>query len=138
VLDRVLGDYQGKVRLVFKDFPLPFHALARPAHEAARCAGTFNRYWRYHDRLFEAQPHFSRPELLRYATELGIPADAFARCLDSGQFRNVVEADVEQGRQMGVSATPMFFINGARLAGAHPYEAFKEVIDQALREAGKR
>ena len=138
MLDRVLADYRGKVRLVFKDFPLPNHALARPAHEAARCAGTFKKYWEYHDRLFQAQPNFARSDLLRYAADLGIPADAFARCLDGGRFRPQVEADVEQGRQLGVSGTPTFFINGVRLAGAAPYEAFTEVIDQALREADKR
>lgn len=138
MLDRVLTDYRGKVRLAFKDFPLDFHTLARPAHEAARCAGTFNKYWEYHDRLFQAQPEFSRPDLLRYAADLGIPADRFARCLDDGRSRAQVEADVEQGRQLGVSGTPTFFINGLRLAGAAPYEAFKEVIDRALRDAGKR
>ncbi len=138
MLDRILADYRGRVRLAFKDFPLPGHALARPAHEAARCAGAFNKYWEYHDRLFQAQPEFSRPHLLRYATDLGIPADSFTRCLDSGQFRDLVEADVEQGRQMGISGTPTFFINDERLVGAAPYEAFKEIIDQALRGASKR
>lgn len=138
MLDRVLSDYRGKVRLAFKDFPLDFHTLARPAHEAARCAGTFNKYWEYHDRLFQAQPEFSRPDLLRYATDLGIPVNQFTECLDGGRSRAQVEADVEQGRQLGVSGTPTFFINGLRLAGAAPYEAFKEVIDRALRDAGKR
>ena len=138
MLDRILKEYGQDVRLVFKDFPLEFHPLARPAHEAARCAGTFNKYWAYHDRLFRDQPAFSRADLLRYARDLGIPADAFAQCLDSGRFRRPVEADVEQGRQLGVTGTPTFFINGVPLVGAAPYEAFKEAIDQALREAGKR
>ena len=138
MLDRILKEYGRDVRLIFKDFPLEFHALARPAHEAARCAGTFNKYWAYHDRLFQDQPQFSRADLLRYARDLGIPSDVFTQCLDGGRFRSLVEADVKQGRELGVSGTPTFFINGVRLVGAAPYEAFKEVIDEVLREAGKR
>ncbi|MBI3029268.1 MAG: thioredoxin domain-containing protein [Candidatus Rokubacteria bacterium] len=134
MLDQVLTEYRGKVRLAYKDFPLPGHALARPAHEAARCAGAAGKYWEYHDRLFQAQPNFQRADLLRYARDLGIPAAPFAQCLDSGRFRGLVDADVEQGRKLDVTGTPTFFINGERIQGAAPYEAFKAVIDEALRK----
>ena len=133
MLDQVLTEYPGKVRLVYKDFPLPGHTLERPAHEAARCAGAAGKYWEYHDRLFQAQPNFERADLLRYASDLGIPAEPFARCLDGGRFRGLVEADVQQGRLLDVTGTPMFFINGQRIEGAAPFETFKQVIDEALR-----
>ena len=133
MLDQVLTEYRGKVRLVYKDFPLPGHTLARPAHEAARCAGAVGKYWEYHDRLFQAQPNFERADLLRYAGDLGIPAEPFARCLDGGRFRGLVEADVQQGRLLDVTGTPMFFINGQRIEGAAPFETFKALIDEALR-----
>jgi protein-disulfide isomerase len=136
VLDRVLTEYRGKVRLVYKDFPLSGHTLAPLAHEAARCAGAGGKYWEYHDRLFQVQPTFERADLLRYASDLGIPADPFAQCLDSGRLRSLVEADMEQGRQLLVRGTPTFFINGERLEGAAPFETFKEIIDEALRKAG--
>ena len=138
MLDRVLTEYRGKVRLVYKDFPLEGHALARPAAEAARCAGAAGKYWEYHDRLFQAQPNFARADLLRYASDLGIPADTFAQCLDSGRFRRLVEADVEQGRQLGVLSTPTFFINGMRLEGAAPIETFRQLLDMLLPEGAKR
>ena len=133
MLDRILTEYRGKLRLVYKDFPLPGHTLARPAHEAARCAGAAGKYWEYHDRLFQAQPNFERADLLRYASDLGIPAEPFARCLDGGRFRGLVEADIQQGRLLDVTGTPMFFINGQRIEGAAPFETFKQVIDEALR-----
>ena len=133
MLDQVLTEYRGKVRLVYKDFPLPGHTLARPAHEAARCAGAVGKYWEYHDRLFQAQPNFERADLLRYASDLGIPAEPFVRCLDGGRFRGLVEADIQQGRLLDVTGTPMFFINGQRIEGAAPLETFKAVIDEALR-----
>lgn len=118
---------------MFKDFPLRAHPLARPAHEAARCAGSFAKYWPYHDRLFAAQPRFEREHLIEYATALGIPRDPFVQCLDSGRFADAVDNDVAQGRALGVTGTPTFIINGAGLVGAHPVEAFRELIDRALR-----
>lgn len=123
------------MRLVFKDFPLPSHKLARPAHEAARCAGALGRYWPYHDRLFAAQPDFQRADLIRYAVEVGLARAPFTACLDERRFAAVVEADVAQARGLGIRSTPTFIINNRPLVGAHPVETFRRVIDEALRAA---
>jgi protein-disulfide isomerase len=128
-----MKEYDGRVRLVFKDLPLPSHALARPAAEAARCAGSLGRYWPYHDKLFAAQPNFERADLIRYATDLALPREAFERCLDSRRFAAAVEADLAQARALGVRSTPTFFINGRPFVGAQPIENFRSVIDDALR-----
>ena len=101
------------MRLVYKDFPLPSHSLAMPAHEAARCAGEQGRYWAYHDVLFERQPRFER-------------------CLDSRRFRAAVEADFAEGRELGVRSTPTFLINGKPIVGAQPVDRFRAAIDDAL------
>lgn len=121
------------MRLVFKDMPLAFHDKARPAHEAARCAAEAGKFWPYHDRLFDAQPAFDRDELIQYAVDLGIEKAAFARCLDERRFAAAVEADVAQARALGINGTPTFLINGRSLVGAHPIEAFRSVIDDALK-----
>ena len=134
MLGRILKEYKGQVRLVLKDFPLNFHDLARPAHEAARCAGEAGKYWEYHDRLYEAQPDFERTDLIRYATDLGIPRDGFVECLESRRFKAQVEADVKEGWRAGVQGTPTFFINGEQLEGAAPDEVFRELIEDALRD----
>jgi protein-disulfide isomerase len=126
--------YEGRVRLVFKDFPLPSHDLARPAHEAARCAGEAGQYWPYHDRLFAAQPDFERADLVRYAVDLGLDRERFTRCLDERRFAAAVESDVAQGRALGITGTPTFLINGQKLVGAHPVANFRAVIDEALAE----
>ncbi len=130
-----MKEYDGRVRLVFRDLPLPSHPLARPAHEAARCAGALGRYWPYHDRLFAAQPAFERDDLVRYAIEVGLSREAFERCLDQRRFASAVEADVAHARGLGVRSTPTFFINGRPLVGAQPVETFRTVIDDALRAA---
>ena len=139
MLGRVLAVFPGKVRLVYKDFPLRFHSGAEPAAMAARCAGEHGRYWEYHDLLFVAQPAFTRADLITYAARLGLPQDVFAACLDGGRFRDAVKADMQEGRAAGVSGTPTFIINGRRLVGSQPLEAFREAVEDALRETdGKR
>lgn len=131
----MLKEYDGRVRLVFKDFPLPYHDLAMSAHEAARCAGVQNRYWPYHDRLFEHQPKFERPELIGYAIELGLDRERFTRCLDDYLQRPAVQASVAEGRALGVTNTPTFFVNGSPLIGAQPVDAFRDAINEALQRS---
>lgn len=127
-----MKEYEGRVRLVFRDFPLPYHDLALPAHEAARCAGAQGRYWAYHDRLFDNQPQFEREQLIGYAVDLGLDRERFARCLDDHVERPAVQASLAEGRALGVSSTPTFFVNGSPLVGAQPVEAFREAITEAL------
>lgn len=129
-----MKEYDGRIRLVFKDRPLASHALARPAHEAARCAGAMGKYWEYHDLLFEEQPAFARADLLVYAGEIGLDRAEFARCLDERRFTAEVEADVGQATALGILATPTLLINGRLIQGAPPIETFRAIIEQALRE----
>lgn len=130
----MLKEYAGRVRLIFKDLPLPTHDLARPAHEAARCAGALGRYWAYHDKLFANQPSFERADLVRYAGDVGLPREAFTKCLDARQFAPAVEADLEQARAIGVRGTPTFVVNGRVASGALPVEDFRVLIDEALKD----
>jgi protein-disulfide isomerase len=133
-LTKVLQEYDGRVRLVFKDRPLAMHTLARPAHEAARCAGAAGKYWPYHDRLFAAQPAFRRADLLAYAGELGLDREAFARCLDERRFASEIDQDIQQAQALGINSTPTFLINGRIVIGATSIEEFRSIIDQALQE----
>jgi len=132
VLATILREYASEVRLVFKDMPLRIHDLARPAHEAARCAGAEDRYWPYHDRLFAEQPRFGRADLIRYAVELGLDGERFTRCLDERRYADSVDADLVQARALGITRTPTFLINDRVLVGAHPIETFRAVIAEML------
>ena len=135
-LSVVLGEFPGRVRLVYKDFPLRFHAGAEPAAVAARCAAEHGRFWEYHDFLWITQPAFARDDLLLYATRLGLPREAFAACLDAGRYRAAVAGDVREGHAAGVTGTPTFFVNGRRMAGIQSIEAFREAVQDALDDAG--
>jgi protein-disulfide isomerase len=136
VLGQVQQEFKGKVRVVHKDFPLRSHAGAVPAAEAARCAAAQGIFWEYHDLLYVAVPQFSRDDLVKYAGRLAIDRDAFAACVDTRKFRKLVEADVDEGRALGVRGTPTFVINGTLLVGAQPIEAFREAVRDALKDAG--
>ena len=134
----MLQEFKGKVRLVHKDFPLPSHAGALPAAEAARCAGAQGFFWEYHDLLYLSVPDFSRDDLISYAGRLNLDRNAFTTCIDAGRFRKQVEADVAEGRAIGVRGTPTFVVNGTPLVGAQPIETFREAVREALNEAGAK
>jgi protein-disulfide isomerase len=137
---QVLDKYPGKVRLVFRDYPLAsLHPQAPKAHEAARCAADQSKFWEYHDVLFERSPKMSVPELKRYAQELKLDATAFDKCLDSGKHTAEVDKDFQEGAGLGLTGTPSFFINGKQIVGAQPFAAFQKVVDSELaRVAAKK
>jgi protein-disulfide isomerase len=126
---------EGKVKYVFKDFPLTqIHPQAPKAAEAARCAGDQEAYWEMHDKLFANQQAWSGQanavDLFKgYAEELGLDAPAFAACLDGNKYQAVVEANLMEGVNFGVRGTPGFFINRIPLPGAYPLEAFQQLIE---------
>ncbi len=124
----------GKVKFVYRDFPLGFHQNAQKAAEAAECAGEFgnDEYWEMHNKLFEEGVDGGINAFKQYAKEIGLDSKKFDNCLDSGQMESEVNADLNDGVSYGVSGTPGFFINGKKLEGAQPFSAFKEIIDAEL------
>lgn len=132
-LKELLIRYEGKLKIVHKDFPLDsVHPQARVAHEAARCAGEQGKFWPYHDALFATGPKSSPEDLQAIARETGVDLPKFEECLASGRTRAAIEADVSEGTRLGLTGTPSFLINGRLLPGAQPMEKFVEVIDQEL------
>ena len=130
---QVMAAYPGKVRLVYRDYPLPFHARAQKASEAALCAGDQGKYWEMHEKLFANQKALEVGQLKQHAKDLGLTTDKFDKCLDSGEKAKIVDASKKAGEEAGVNGTPAFFINGRPLSGAQPFEKFKEIIDHELR-----
>jgi protein-disulfide isomerase len=124
--------YGDKVSIVFRDFPLPMHQQATPAAEAAKCANAQGKFWEYHDKLFENTRALANDNLKQYAKDLGLDAAAFDKCFDSGQFKDAVQKDYQEGQKFGVRGTPAFFVNGRFVSGAQPFDAFKLIIDEEL------
>ncbi len=128
----------GIVRFEYRHFPfLGPESLA--AAEAAECAGEQGAFWTYHDMLFanqagENRGAFKDANLKAFAAQLNLDTKAFNQCLDSGRYQEAVLAEMQEGRQRGVRATPTFFINGQKIEGALPFEQFQIVIEAALQE----
>jgi protein-disulfide isomerase len=131
-LDRIRQTYGDRVKIVFKDFPLPNHAQAPKAAEAARCAGEQNKYWEMHDAMFGNQRGLEVPSLKQTARALGLNGAPFDQCLDSGKYGAAVQAGSALGEKMGVNSTPTLYVNGRALIGAMPFENFKQIIDEEL------
>jgi protein-disulfide isomerase len=129
----------GKVRLVFRHYPLPFHDAARPSALAAACAQEQGKFWQMHDKMFTEQAKkgtgtvaFGVSELKAWAGQIGLNTGQFNSCLDSAKYASRVDTDTADGSKFGVSGTPSFFINGELLVGAQPFAQFKTAIDAAL------
>jgi protein-disulfide isomerase len=134
ILDRLMAEYKGKMALVYKDTPLPMHANAQKAAEAAHCAGAQGKYWEYHDHLFQTK-EYGIPNLKDGARKLELNGEAFDRCLDSGQTADLVKAQLMEAQSLGIPGTPAFFINGRFLNpnGNTTYETLRQIIDEELR-----
>lgn len=135
---QVLDAYGDKIRLVYRDYPLPMHARAPKAAEAAHCAGDQQKYWEMHEKLFASGNKIDVSDLKKYAGELKLDQAKFDKCLDSGEKTNVVAEHKKAGEEAGVSGTPAFFVNGRMINGAQPLDAFKKVIDEELALSAKK
>lgn len=126
--------YGSKIRVAFKNYPLPFHSNARMAAEAAQCMKAQDQklFWKMHDAMFEDQTKLDKDNLIATAKRLGAKESDFKTCLETTPHKAVIEGDMAEGQKLGIKSTPTFFINGKLVSGAQPVEVFTEVIDEEL------
>ncbi len=137
-VDAVLEQYPTQVKLVWRHLPLDaLHPHARTASIASVCAEEQGKFWEYHELLFQNQQALGDEQLVKYASELGLDMSAFKACIASPKAAERVRVDAEDARQVGITGTPAFFINGIMLSGAQPLDAFKKWIDSELATGGK-
>ena len=122
-------------RVTFKHFPLPFHAQAPLAHQAAEAARAQGRFWDMHDLIFRGQQRWSRADLIGYAKSLALDLDRFERDLDSDAVKLAVARDIADGTKAGVTATPSFSIDGRMFTGSHTFPQLVALIDREHRRA---
>lgn len=130
----------GKVRFVFKQFPLLGEESFFAAY-AAECAKEKGKFWEYHDLLFMKQSQsegensgvFSLDNLTRIAEEAGLEKNEFSQCMRAEKYKSAVLADVEDGKKAGVEGTPTVFINGRKMSGAQTFAEYKKAMEEELR-----
>jgi protein-disulfide isomerase len=133
-IERIKKEYgPDKVRIVFRDMPLPSHNRANPAALAAHCANDQGKFWEYSAMLFENQSKLEDTDLKDYAKKLGLEEAKFAECYASKKHQTDIDKSRREAESVGIQATPSFVINGFLLQGAQPFEKFKEKIDRATR-----
>ena len=138
-MEQVMREYGDRVQVVWRNYPLPFHDKAHLAAQASMEVfrqGGSEKFWAYHDLLFQNQRALERANLEQYAEQVGgINMGQFRQALDSERHKAAVDADMAAVQEAGARiGTPSFFINGRLLQGAQPFEAFKTAIDRALEE----
>ncbi|OGL40418.1 MAG: hypothetical protein A2043_01380 [Candidatus Schekmanbacteria bacterium GWA2_38_9] len=132
-ISKVLDEYKNEVKLLFRHFPLThFHKNAFKASLAAEAARKHGKFWTMHDKMFDNQQNIKEEDLLKYAAELKLDIDEFKKAMNSQEVKDIVERDMQLGKEFGVLATPTFFVNGRMFLGNKPIEVFREAIDDAL------
>ncbi|MEH6471647.1 MAG: DsbA family protein [Halopseudomonas sp.] len=133
----LMEQYGEKVRLVFRDYPINQSGVSRKVAEAAVCADQQNMYWPFHELVFARQSYLKSitPEML--ADELGLDIEAFNACLQTGKAQTKVAASVAEARELGVTSTPSFFVNGRPLPHSHEdlVTGIRALIDEELKLA---
>ncbi|MCF6194583.1 MAG: DsbA family protein [Kangiellaceae bacterium] len=133
---QLIKDYPGKIKLVYKNFPLSNHDDAFIAAEAGFCAQEQSeaKFWQLHDIMFDDRKGLNLEGLVSKAKSIGLDLAKFESCVKNSKYALNVNKDIAEGSRFGVNSTPAFFVNGIMLLGAQPYEAFKKIIDEELRE----
>lgn len=136
IVHDVLKKYDGKIRFVYKQFPLnTIHQYAQKAAEASLCVRKLapDTFWNMHDALFADQKHLTIADLKKKASTLKIDQLKFDQCLTSGEMATEVQKDIKEGLQLGIRSTPTFYINGRLLSAHRSLSDFSKEIDSLLK-----
>ena len=142
-ISKLLDKYKDRVAFGYRHFPLAFHKEADEAAIASECAREQGKFEEIHRILYSRQKAQDKEELKKYAREIKVKYPAkFDECLDSEKYRGLVNQDMKDGANLGITGTPGFFvglfnpksgeIQGEVLSGAQPYDAFQQALEKYL------
>lgn len=138
-LKQVLAAYQGKIRLVWRHFPLPMHAGSDRTHQATECANEQGKFWLFHDKVFAGfKQNWTESDYEAVAKSTGVDLGKFKTCMQSQDSKNKVQQDIAKGQSVGVRGTPAVFLNGTLMTGALPFDKYKTAIDELLKPPAKK
>ncbi len=133
IIRDLAAKYGDRIHVVFRNYPVPtLHEHAMAAAEAAMCANAQGKFWAYHDKLFQNQEALDDASLMSYAEAVGLDTKTFATCVTTHQMQATVAADIDDGNTLGVAGTPTWFVNGRKVEGVIPEDAFQKAIDTLL------
>lgn len=130
------AQYGNRVKFILRDFPLnDIHPEAQAAAEASGCAFAQGneKFWAYHDKLYQNQETLSESSYAALAAQVNLDEAAFATCMSSHARRDEITTDLADGAAVGVTGTPTFFLNGYRVQGVIPKDKFAKALDLLLK-----
>jgi protein-disulfide isomerase len=133
-LNAAMDAYPGKVKLIFKQFPLDTHSQAALAAAAAIAAHQQGKFWPMHDALFAHRTNLSRPSIVELARGVGLDMKRFETDLDSAETKKTILRDLKDGEQAGVEGTPSIYVNGQKYNGLLDLPKFGKVLDEQLKK----
>lgn len=133
VVEQVVENNPEKVKLVFKNYPLAMHKSAKIAAIAALAANDQGKFWEFHKKLFENAKDLSDEKITEIAQQLGLDTEKFEKDLKNPAIEQLISADIQEGRKIGVRGTPSVFVNG-RLAKSRTLDGLQDMIDADLNE----
>lgn len=124
----------GKLRWRYRDFPLQQHQFARLAAHSAACADEQGKYWEQHDRIYEGQGEWAEARdagghFRKYAVEIGLDAERYDQCMESGKFAGRIQASVDEAARAGVSSTPTLLVGNRLYRGRLDSDAIRRLVD---------
>lgn len=136
IRDEIRAQHPGQVEFIFRYYPLTqIHPNALLAAQAAEAAGTFDKFWQYHDVLFAKQDDWAelsadkaKEKMIEYAVELKMEKDAFTKQLNSDTVKTAVQSDINLGDEIKVSATPTFFVDGKQVSASDVDKTITEIL----------
>lgn len=132
VMKQLLEKYGNRIQLVWKDFYDPADEMALLGARAGRCAQKEGRFWEMHEKIFQTDNGFDQSELEEIAKTTGLSAETFTDCLEKKEVDALINENLSEGRELGLSKVPMFFVDDTAVTGIIPFEQFSALVGQKL------
>lgn len=139
VLKQLEIEFGQQIQMVYRHFPLPIHRNAEVAAQAAEAAGLQGKFWEMHDILYIEQADWSgeddpKEKFVTYAESLGLAIEQFENDIDSDAVKDRVDRDNQAALKDQLNGTPSFFLNNQQIVAPQSYEAFRQLLEQALKQ----
>jgi protein-disulfide isomerase len=134
IMKKIKHTFKNRVKLVHKNFPLPFHKNAKDYALASLCAWEQGnkKFWNFYHALYQNQTQTEKSFLTNLAKEQGLNPEKFDSCFKNQRLKNVLEEQIQQANRLGIKSTPTFYINGKVISGAQNFEVFEKLINEEL------
>jgi len=125
--------YKDQLKIVIKHFPLESHKFARIASQASLAAHNQGKFWEFHNKLFENYDSINDDKIEQIAIELKLDMDKFHSDINLPEIQQIINRDIQNGKEIGVTGTPTMFING-KLINPRTFDDFKKKIESELKK----